>query len=393
MLVVDADAPAGGDGSARFPFHDLQDAVLAAAATSAPVIIKVRPGEYALTQPLIVERSFMELRGSTELVEGDDGLPTGQAVPGTETRIIAATPSLSQSLFVVGRTGIGPLLRDVTISGFIFSGATGATEVLLDRVQNFEVRGNIFAAPASAGLRSEASSGRALGNYASGVGAGLLAYGGYAESPSNVVITGNRSVHNNNGGLALVGASIDLPELGDELTAVVRGNDLSDNTARAGFSFGLRIAAPGGPTLGAQSSARVHALVEGNRIAGNALGVTLDAGFPSRLLNGACDPRTFSGDVDATFTGNTVTGSVLTQALVTFTRNQAALHQALLSQWQYLHGATFTIDDRDGTLANAWIDHPESDPFLGPCPGDATHELLGNTLIYNGAVVPNDRHF
>jgi hypothetical protein len=393
VLVVDDDAAPGGDGSARLPFHDVRDAVAAAAAASGPVIIKVRPGEYALAQPLIVERSFIELRGSTELVEDDDGLPTGEAVPGTETRILAANPGVPQSLFVVGRPDVGPLLSDVTIRGFIFSGGTGGTEVLLDRVQNFEVRGNVFTAPSLAGLASVASSGRAIGNYATGVGVGLGANGGYAESPSNVVITSNRCVHNNNGGVALVGASSNIPELGDELTAIVRSNDLSENTTRPMFSFGLRIAAPGQPTIGTQSSARVHAVVEGNRIVGNALGVTIDAGFPYRLLNGVCDPRTFSGEVDATFIGNTLTGSVLTQALVTFTRNQAALDQALLPQWQYLHEATFTIDDRDGTLASAWIDHPPTDPFLGPCLYDATRELLGNTLSYNGVVVPNGRNF
>jgi hypothetical protein len=79
--------------------------------------------------------------------------------------------------------------------------------------------------------------------------------------------------------------------------------------------------------------------------------------------------------------------------LVTFTRNQAALNPTLLSLWQYLHNATFTIDDRDGTLANALINHPASDPFLGPCPADATHERLGNTLIYNNLVMPNGRNF
>jgi hypothetical protein len=173
---------------------------------------------------------------------------------------------------------------------------------------------------------------------------------------------------------------------------VVSGNDLSDKTANPKTSFGFRIGVPGEPAP-QQSSARVHALVQGNRMVGNTLGVTIDAGFPYRTVNGVCDRRTFSGEIHVTFAGNTVAGSQLSQALVTFTRNQAALTFALLSLWQYLHGATFTIDDRDGTLANAWIDHPATDPFLGPCPGDATHEPLLNTLIYNGVEVPNDRNF
>jgi len=88
-----------------------------------------------------------------------------------------------------------------------------------------------------------------------------------------------------------------------------------------------------------------------------------------------------------------VTNSVLAPALMTFTRNTAALAPGTMSQWQYLHGAAFTITDPDGTLADAWIDHPERDPFLGPCFGDATNELLNNTLTYNGAVLANGRNF
>ncbi len=56
---------------------------------------------------------------------------------------------------------------------------------------------------------------------------------------------------------------------------------------------------------------------------------------------------------------------MLTPDLVTFTRSTAALNAAMLPQWQYLHAATFEIADRDGILANAWIDHPQFDPFIG----------------------------
>jgi hypothetical protein len=78
---------------------------------------------------------------------------------------------------------------------------------------------------------------------------------------------------------------------------------------------------------------------------------------------------------------------------VTFTRNMAALTPSLLPEWQYLHGATFTIDDQDEILADAWIDHPATDPYLGLCPADAAHELLENLLIYNRRMLPNERNF
>jgi hypothetical protein len=59
-----------------------------------------------------------------------------------------------------------------------------------------------------------------------------------------------------------------------------------------------------------------------------------------------------------------------------------------LPLWQYLHSATYNISDPEGSLAGAWIDHPELDPYIGECPNDADHEALHNTLIYNGVAVP-----
>jgi hypothetical protein len=53
----------------------MQEPVAAADATSEAVLIKVRPGDYVLTEPFLIDRA-PDLRGSTELIEGDDGWPT-----------------------------------------------------------------------------------------------------------------------------------------------------------------------------------------------------------------------------------------------------------------------------------------------------------------------------
>jgi hypothetical protein len=261
-------------------------------------------------------------------------------------------------------------------------------------VQDYTVADNAFRAPAFLGLQSVASSGRVTGNYFSGPGTGAILTGGFAASPSNVTFSNNRSVANTIGGLLLNGASINIPEHGDQLDAIVRDNDLSNNTASQGFGFRAFILRrdPGAPG-DTQSTGNIRAQLRGNRIAGNRIGIYVDAGFPYRQVGSTCDPRVFSGSIDLMFRGNTVTDSLLAPALVTFTRNTAALAPGTLSQWQYLHGAAFTITDPDGTLAGAWIDHPERDPFLGPCFGDATNELLNNTLTYNGAVLANGRNF
>jgi len=391
LIHVDDDAAPGGNGTGASPFADLPSAVDYARTLPGPVTIEVAPGDYALAETLVIDRPI-ELRGSTEQVSGVDSWPSGTIAPGTATRVFASSPSLPQ-LVLVDR-GDGTTLTAVEVSGFVFEGTPTGISVLLRRVQGYRVTDNVFRAPAIFALVSVASSGRVSGNHFSGVGTGVIINGGYPASPSSVVIQGNRAVRNNLGGVLLNGASIDIPELGDVVTAVLRDNDLSENVGNQGF--GLRIfiirrdlGAPGD----SQATASVFATVKGNRIVGNRVGVTVDAGFPYRRVAAACDTRVYSGTMDLLFSGNAISGSLLTPALVTFTRNLTALNAMLLPQFQYLHDSRFRISDPEFDLAGVWIDHPATDPIVSPCPNDATQELLGNTLIYNGQVSPNGRNF
>jgi hypothetical protein len=397
-IHVDDDAAPGGNGSASFPYNNLPEALKAARVSAGPVIIEVAPGLYSVDHSLVIDHS-MELRGSSVLVKGADGWPTGAVVPGSETRIVGTSLLGTDSLVAVGQPG-GPAISGVTIGGFVLQATTISVEVFLTRVQDYSIHNNVFLAPAMFGMHSVASSGVVEGNYFAGVGAGAIFSGGYPASPSKVVFQRNRAVKNALGGVLLNGASIGIPELGDEISAIVQGNDLSSNIETANFSFGVRVFIlrrdPGAPG-DSQSEGNVHAAIVDNRIVGNEMGFVIDAGFPYRTdetPNGpTCDPRVFSGSIDLTLGGNTVAGSHLTPALVTFTRSTAALNPATLSQWQYLHGATFTISDPDHALAGALIDHPEADPFLGPCAGDKAHETLGNILRYNGSLLPYGRNF
>jgi len=389
LIHVNDDVAPGGNGTARFPFNNLPEAVDAARTILGPVIIQVEPGDYPLTSTLVIDRS-LELRGSTVQINHGDSLPTGQVVPGTATRIFASNATLTRLLLVDRRDST--VLRNVKIRGFVIEGTAAGISLLFNRVQGYSIADNVFRTPANFGMQSVASSGRVSGNHFSGVGTGAILNGGYAGSPSNVVFQGNRAVHNMTGGLLLVGASVNIPELGDELNALVRDNDLSGNLGGFGFrAFILRrdLGAPGD----SQSSASVYALVQGNQIIGNRTGIIVDAGFPHRQDGATCDTRIYSGNMDLRFTGNTLSENILTPALITFTRSTAALTPSTLPEWQYLHGATFTIDDQDGLLADAWIDHPATDPILGPCPADAVDEVLGNVLIYNNVILPNGRNF
>ena len=395
MIHVDDDAAAGGNGSANSPYNNLADALAAARETSAAVVINVRPGDYPVGSTLVIDRP-LALRGSSVLTRDASGWATGEVAPGTETRIRGTAALGTQPLVLVGRAD-AVVISDVEIRGFVFQAANAAAgvEVALRRVQGYMVGDNAFRAPAFLGLQSVASSGSVKGNYFTGTSTGAIFNGGFAASPSNVTFSNNRSVANTIGGVLLNGASIDIPEHGDQLDAIVRDNDLSSNTTSPN-AFGFRAFIlrrdPGEPG-DTQSSGNIRAQLRGNRIAGNRTGIFVDAGFPYRQVGTTCDPRVFSGSIDLVFRGNTVTDSLLASALVTFTRNSAATAPGTLPQWQYLHGAAFTITDPDGTLAGARIDHPERDPFIGPCFGDATNELLNNTLTYNGALLANGRNF
>ena len=228
----------------------------------------------------------------------------------SETRIVGTALLGTDPLVAVGQPG-GLAISGVTIDGFIFEIITTSVEVFLTRVQDYSIHNNVFLAPAMFGMHSVASSGVVEGNYFAGVGTGAIFSGGYPASPSNVVFQRNRAVKNALGGVLLNGASIGIPELGDQIHAIVQNNDLSNNSENPNFSFGVRVFIlrrdPG--ALGdSQSEGNVHASITGNRIVGNAMGFAIDAGFPFRTdstIKGRRATRAVLGSIDLTLSGNT----------------------------------------------------------------------------------------
>ena len=191
-------------------------------------------------------------------------------------------------------------------------------------------------------------------------------------------------MRNSLGGVLLVGSSVWIPEEGDELDAVVRDNVLSSNE-----QFGVRLfivfRLPGFPG-DTQATGNIRAVVRGNEMHDNETGFLLDAGFPFRFGDdpSVCDPRrTYQGSINLTLFDNSLS-SRFSNAWVVFTRWPGGGNPF----FKYLHSSTFRIADPDGIFADAVIEHPERDPFIGPCPGDALDERLKNVLIINGEVLP-----
>jgi hypothetical protein len=402
IIHVDDNALTGGDGTAAKPYNTIAAAVARARVVGGDPTIKVEPGLYELASTIIIDIP-LDLVGSSVLEIDSNGWPTGVASPGTETRIVGLAALGTLPLVSVGRTD-GVVMNDVNIRGFSFEGGPGGgNDINLQRVQNFSVIANVFTGPSPlpmtgvtiTGIFPVASSGSIVGNYIAGEGCGTCITAGYPSSPAYLQFTGNRSVHNQNGGLLLNGSSFGIPDHGDQLDVLVLGNDLSENTGAN--SFGMRVFVVRKDLPDTQSRGNVNALILSNHLFGNQIGISIDAGFPYRQApipppNGplVCDTRVYSGTLNLVLTGNALSGSLLTPALISFTREQATLNPAQQQKsWQYLHNAAYIITDPQGSLAGYTKDHPSADPFVGGlCAADTTHELLGNTLIYNGTIVP-----
>ena len=389
LLASCADAPETEELRSALvqPGDSLSDAV-AAAKASGTRVLKLAPGDYPLAATLVIDFP-LELRGSQVMLHDDHGWPTG-VVAGSETRLLPG-PGLVGALVRFG-TPAGGVTNDVTVKNVTLQGGTGAVLVVA-RVQGFVVKSNLLRG-GSLGMDVAESSGAIVGNHMTGNGAcGACIAAGSPSSPARVEFVGNRSVANGAGGVLVNGGAPTTPAAdADHLEVIIKDNDLSNHTA-VNFGFGVRIFTirkDNGLPGDAQYQGHIRAVIKDNRMVGNEMNYVIDAGFPYRQWGSAtpraCDPRTYTGTFDIVLRDNDV-GPSRIPSVVTFTRITATVNPATLPSWQYLHGATYTIDDPAGELGAFRLDHPANDWAPGPCAGDATAEALGNTLIYNGTTI------
>jgi len=400
IIYVNIGAEPGGDGSFGLPYRNLRPALNKARETAGAVTIWVAPGHYVVSSTLVINRPLV-LRGSSELVQDDEGLPTGEVLAGTETQIVATAALGAEPLISVGRAN-GVVISRVTIRNLVFTHADPtATQLTIRRVQDYRVSSNVFRTGGRIGLESIASSGDVIRNHFSLLETGAMFAAGYPQSPSNVLFQGNRAVHNERAGVLLDGASVYIPERGNQLSAVVQDNDLSGNYFSAHLFTIFREPGLPGDT---QETGHIHALLKGNFIRDSNAGVVVEAGYPFRELEGGvCDPRNYSGSVDITAEDNRLSGNFWANLWVTFTRWPGGSGLAgpdFYAAWDYLHAARFRIRDPQGnfkqendiTYGTIFYDAPARDRHVGSCPGDEDAELLGNVLLYNGQSLTGTRY-
>src|SRR5262249_30234122 len=152
------------------------------------------------------------LRGSTRLIEGDDGLPANCGTdsvpipcvePGTETLITPlVTLPLRRSLFTVGPTNDSQVdnLTNISIGGFVFDGKgdnvsqTSGRSIFVDRTANFVIDHNVIR-HGGPSLTTRLSSGRIHANFTYDDKDGFAIAAGSEIYPARVELIGNRCLN------------------------------------------------------------------------------------------------------------------------------------------------------------------------------------------------------
>jgi hypothetical protein len=426
----------GADGTREHPFRRITDALilvrsLANEDSRQAFRIDVGPGVYtgayssaALAAhpdwevlPLWVDVSHTEVRGSMHI---ESGLGRGEPlVLDTDTLLVVGeriqsavggVPTGSaQTIMVLGPTIARPEVTDVVARRLHFDGIFhDGVGVFVDRVADFAVEESVFERLAT-GTRSRGASGSWSHNYTTANVSGATLTGGSLTHPAKLNLVNDRCIANDMLGMLVIATgsyaiSIDPGQSGltpapiqtvfdlssvedavnvpDTFSASVLGGDYSDNgwIGFRLFEVGVRTNTYDTASLDQPIATHLDVRFSGNAfdLNGNpsvqpfGYGVSLDAGFPNRIVNGVVQ-QTYTGTYKLLFEENEFGGNLTASLFAGFTRF------GISKTYKPLRKARIDIVE-DATLDTVY-DVPECDPF------DLAQGRLDDEIFLDGVPV------
>jgi hypothetical protein len=381
-------------------YPSIAEAVAAARArTDGSTTIHVAPGVYSESE-VVLDVPNLTLAGTTPLARGPDGFPLDSDHQSGVAKVQKDLPD-GVVMFHVSAA-------NVRITGLVLDGLRPLSLLLIGPKQGglvisidgavtpsdgFSIDGNLVQ-KAATGVFSRMASGTIQGNRFTLMNSGSASFGGPPEQAKSVAFRDNLVVGNTNVGAAFQGGtgSRNLPKVADgpgSLFVEVSGNEFRGNGAvgpnfpSLGLSFLINDDSRSDTTLPARIEAHVHNnLFIENRNWG--MGVAQRVS-PNVRLTGF--------EFEGTFERNRYCGNELNEAIFDFRQVTTTLGGGE-KHFRFGRGSTYVIHAENDPLA--WVgfdlDHPANDPdphdYTNPTEHEDAGAALGNTLIFNGVIVP-----
>ncbi len=406
-IFVNAAANPGGDGSAASPYQTISAAIAKAREIReikphSKINVHVAPGVYSEVFPIYLNISKLSLRGSTQLIEDDAGLPqrlrsrrTGSTGSMCRSRYrninhTAQLPSSeARALFIVGptRDRSDQSLTDVSIEGFVFDGravdvTTSGLAVFVDRVNDFLIAHNVSRGTLISTF-TRLSSGKILNQFVYGSNDAFVVGAGSDVHPATVVLKHNRVTRNNQGSLSagrcagksrwrptltsaplqtIFDPALHPDQVPDKLKIEVIENDFSRN-ATFGFRFESYVSGNlfYDTTDNQSMTANITAVIADNTFTGNGeYGLTVEGAFATRS-----NPRDFTATFTGEFHDNDLSGNGRAGIFAGFMLNGVVTRNpGLINTNKYVRDSRFRITADDATLSSGLdYDNPLLDPF------------------------------
>ena len=370
----------------------------ARARTDGSTTILVAPGVYA-ESGIVLDVPNLTLAGTTSLARGPDGFPLDS---GFQPAVAVVRKDLP-----LGAVMLQVRAANVRITALVLDGLRpvppptgplqGGIVINIDGAPSssdgFSIEGNVIQGAAQ-GITSRMASGTIRGNRLTLLSNGSASFGGRPEQDKSVAFLDNLVIGNSNVGTAFQGGtgSRNSPPVEDgpgSLFVEVSGNEFRENGSdtpnftNVGLSFVVNDDSRSDTTQPATIEADVHDnfFIE-NRYWG------LDVAQRVRP-----NVRLIGFEFEGTFERNHYCGNGLNEAIFAFRQVTTTLGGGTV-HFRFGRGSTYVIHAENDPLASIGfdLDHPAYDPdphdYTNPIEHEDPGVPLGNTLIFNGAIVP-----